>query len=63
VHFSLNGSVKLEQKNWNLVISGCFKDGKTCKLIIREHVKNLQALVSGHEEADTRLLLHALDAS
>ena len=46
-----------------MVLRGGFKNGKDCMMIIRGHVAKLSSLESDHEEADTRLLLHAHNAS
>jgi hypothetical protein len=46
-----------------LVLGGGFKGGKECKLVTRGQVVQMPALESDHEEADTRLVLHAHHAS
>lgn len=46
-----------------MILGGGFRNGKDCKLITRGHVAQLPSLESDHEEADTRLLLHAHHAS
>ena len=46
-----------------LVIGGGFEAPKDARLVIRGHQCSLQPVESDHEEADTRLLLHAKNAS
>ena len=46
-----------------LVIGGWFEAPKDARLVIRGHQCSLQPVESDHEEADTRLLLHAKNAS
>ena len=45
--------------NKSIVIGGGFKDGKRCVVITRGCCRDVEDLQSDHEEADTRLLLHA----
>ena len=46
-----------------IMIGGGFKDSQKSVMITSGHCENLVALKSDHEEADTRLLLHAAHAS
>ena len=46
-----------------IVIGGGFKDAQKSVMITSGHCEDLVALKSDHEEADTRLLLHAAHAS
>lgn len=45
--------------NRKLIIGGGFKDGERIICITNGHCEDIIALRSNHEEADTRLLLHA----
>ena len=45
-----------------LVIIGGFADGKTVVCLSSEGRAELESLASTHEEADTRIILHAVDA-
>ena len=47
----------------HLVIGGGFKNPQKSVLVIRGHCEELVPLKSDHEEADTRILLHAKHAS
>ncbi|MEW8119932.1 MAG: hypothetical protein AB2792_22450, partial [Candidatus Thiodiazotropha sp.] len=46
----------------NLVIAGGFADGKTVVCLSSEGRTESESLASTHEEADTRMILHAMDA-
>lgn len=46
-----------------LVLAGCFPDPQEVRIVERAHVQPLTHLLSDHEEADTRMMLHAVDCS
>lgn len=46
-----------------LVLAGCFQDNNTSILITRDGELPLHHMVSDHEEADTRMILHAHDCA
>lgn len=46
-----------------LVLAGCFESGKDAVCISRRNVRLLPLLESDHEEADTRIILHAQDCA
>ena len=46
-----------------MILGGGYKNGRECRLITRGHAVQRPSLESDHEEADTRLLLHAHHAS
>ena len=52
------GKGKLPE-NTDLVIGGGFQDGTRCVAITRDAHQDMEELESDHEEADTRMLLHA----
>lgn len=51
------------QPGQQLVIAGGFKEGERAVMVRTGHCEDVAALRSDHEEADTRLLLHAEHAS
>ena len=46
-----------------IVLAGGFSDGELVKILHRGQSSNMEELYSTQEEADTRLLLHAIHAS
>ena len=42
-----------------MVVGGGLTDGTVCKLVTRGQAEDMHPLFSDHEEADSRLLLHA----
>jgi len=46
-----------------IVLGGGFRNGETAVRVIKGHCKDWTSLRSNHEEADTRLLLHAQHAA
>lgn len=46
-----------------LVLAGCFESGKDVACVSRGNVRLLPHLESDHEEADTRIILHAQDCA
>ena len=46
-------------ENTELVIGGGLQDGTRCVAITRDAHQDMEELESGHEEADTRMFLHA----
>ncbi len=51
------------QQNKSIVLAGGFADGQIVKSVTNTGVRIMQHLSSSQEEADTRLLLHAMDMS
>ena len=51
------------QRGQVIVFGGCFMDGKRAVQVTNEGCENVLSLRSDHEEADTRLLLHAKHAA
>lgn len=56
--FCLLGRQQLPPET-NLVIAGGFENGRRAVIVRRGHCEDVDVLESDHEEADTRLLLHA----
>ena len=54
---------QMEQENMpvgqQIVLGGGFRDGRRAVLLTKGGCEDLLSLVSDHEEADTRILLHA----
>jgi len=46
-----------------IVLAGGFSDGELVKILHGDQASNMEELYSTQEEADTRLLLHAIHAS
>ena len=51
------------QRGQVIVLGGCFMDGKRAVRVTNEGCENVLSLRSDHEEADTKLLLHAKHAA
>ena len=45
-----------------IVLGGGFRDGQKAVIVMKINCQQLVALKSDHEEADTRIILHAKDA-
>ena len=61
-YLEINTPAKL-QEGKSLILSGGYNDGKLVKVITATGVTDMPSLYSTHEEADTRMVLHAINAA